>query len=108
MKKLVMIAALALVATNACADGWKLPQKSIWNGSNTAQHLLNDELRYVLNNNINLNNILGAVIGTVIDPRGYHGSAYPNGKRPKLNYKLGNMGTGKCFSDPKGNGIWCP
>jgi len=36
MKKLVMIAALALVATNACADGWKLPQKSIWNGSNTA------------------------------------------------------------------------
>ena len=35
-------------------------------------------------------------------------AAYPNGKRPKLNYKLGNMGTGKCYSDPKANGIYCP
>lgn len=107
MKKIMMIAALAMMTTNATAGEWKLPQKSVWNDSNVAMQFP-EELNYFLKGGIDLNNVVGAVIGTVIDPRGYHGSAYPNGKRPKLNYKLGNMGTGKCYSDPKGNGIYCP
>lgn len=108
MKKLVLtFAALAMMTTTATADQWKLPAKSVFNDSNVALQLP-EELNYFLKGGINVNNVLGAVIGTVIDPRGYHGSAYPNGKRPKLNYKLGNMGTGKCYPDPKGNGIYCP
>ena len=107
MKKIMLIAALALMTTNATAGEWKLRQKSVFNDSNVALQLP-EELNYFLKGGIDLNNVVGAVIGTVIDPRGYHGSAYPNGKRPKLNYKLGNMGTGKCYSDPKANGIYCP
>lgn len=110
MKKMLMIAALAFTATTAQAgdlEAWKLPQKSVLNNGTTALQLPEEAIR-ILNGNIDVNNVLGAVIGTVIDPRGYHGSAYPNGKRPKLNYKLGNLRTGKCYSDPKGNGIYCP
>jgi hypothetical protein len=123
MKKILMIAALVMTATTANADQWKLPANSVWNDSNVALQFP-EELNYFLKGGINLNNVIGAVIattidprgyhgkaypnGNVIDPRGYHGSAYPNGKRPKLNYKLGNMGTGKCYPDPKGNGIYCP
>jgi len=107
MKKILMIAALVMTATTANADQWKLPANSVWNDSNVALQFP-EELNYFLKGGINLNNVIGAVIATTIDPRGYHGKAYPNGKRPKLNYKLGNMGTGKCYPDPKGNGIYCP
>ena len=109
MKKVLMIAALALTATTANATDlsqWKIPANSVLNDSVNAvgaplwlEHLANG---------IDVRNVLGAVVGTVIDPRGYPDSAYPGGKRPNLNVQLGNMKTGKCYSDPKGNGIWCP
>jgi len=110
MKKILMTAALVFTATTANAgdlDSWKLPANSVWNDSNTALQLPHD-VRYIFNQGIDLEQAARAVISTVIDPRGYSGKAYPNGKRPKLNYKLGNLGTGKCYSDPKGNGIYCP
>ena len=79
MKKLVLtFAALGvMMTTTATVDQWKLPQKSIFNDSNVALQLP-EELNYFLKGGINVNNVLGAVIGTVIDPRDYHGSAYPN------------------------------
>lgn len=109
MKKLLMTAALVLTATTANAgdlDNWKLPANSVWNESVNALQLPHD-VRYIFNG-IDVNQAVRAVIATAIDPRGYPGKAYPNGKRPALNYKLGNLGTGKCYPDPKGNGIYCP
>ena len=107
MKKIMFVAALFMMTTNATASEWKLPQKSVLNDSNAALQFP-EELNYFLKGGIDINSVIGAVIAKTIDPRGYHGSAYSNGKRPKLNYKLGNMGTGKCYSDLKSNGIFCP
>ena len=58
-----------------------------------------------MQNGINAKGIISSTIDAIIDPRGYHSDAYPDGKRPKFGYELGNLGTGKCHSDPKGNGI---
>ena len=107
MKKMMFVAALVMITTNATASELKLPQKSVLNDSNVALQFP-EELNYFLKGGIDINSVIGAVIAKTIDPRGYHGSAYSNGKRPKLNYKLGNMGTGKCYSDLKSNGIFCP
>ena len=63
MKKIMLIAALALMTTNATAGEWKL-QKSVFNDSNVALQLLK-ELNYFLKGGIDLNNVVGAVIGTV-------------------------------------------
>ena len=112
MKKVMMIAAIALATTSVTTanavdlEQWKIPANSVHNDSVNSigapliiQHLANG---------IDIRSVVGAVIGTVIDPRGYPDSAYPKGKRPSMNVQLGNMKTGKCYSDPKGNGIWCP
>ena len=47
MKKIMLIAALALMTTNATAAEWKLPQKSVFNDSNVALQLP-EELNYFL------------------------------------------------------------
>jgi hypothetical protein len=110
MKKTLMIAAVLATAftQNVVAgdlDQWRLPANSVWNDSAQSigapiwiQHVFK----------IDVEQAVRAVIGTAIDPRGYPDSAYPGGKRPSMNVQLGNMGTGKCYSDPKGNGIYCP
>jgi hypothetical protein len=114
MKKIVLIAAVLATAftTNANAG----------NGRDLVEYLYGDQLLHAPANsvhnkgnsgkllmfpNIDINNVIGAVIGTVIDPRGYPAEAYPNGKRPKFNVQYGRGGTGRCQPDPNANGIFC-
>lgn len=80
-----------------------LPANSVLNDSNNAKRIPNPGAM----TQIDINQALGAVIGTVIDPRGYNGKAYPGGNRPGLNVHFGNLRTGKCYSDPKSNGVYC-
>lgn len=118
MKKTLLIAAVLATAftTNANAGGGRdlveylfqdqmleLPAHSRLNGNNTAKRIPLP-LNIV---NVDINSVIGAVVGTVIDPRGYDKTAYPGGKRPGLNVTYGRNGTGKCYSDPKGGGIFC-
>ena len=107
VKKITTVSLFTLLSFNVSATELKLPQKSILNNSNNALQLP-EELRYFMQNGINAKGIISSTIDAIIDPRGYHSDAYPDGKRPKFGYELGNLGTGKCHSDPKGNGIWCP
>lgn len=112
MKKALMITAMVLASSTAHAGNAvdyffgnliTLPANSVLNDSNNAKRIPNPGAM----TQIDINQALGAVIGTVIDPRGYNGKAYPGGNRPGLNVHFGNLRTGKCYSDPKSNGVYC-
>ena len=114
MKKTLMIAAMVLAPMTANAGDAidyffgeniiNLPANSLLNDSPTAKRIPNP---FAITN-IDLNSVLGAAIGGQLDPRGYSDNAYANGKRPNMNAAFGNMRTGKCYSDPKAGGVYCP